>query len=405
MAKKTNQLKALGLARKPPGMHPDGRGLFLQVTPKGARSWTLRYTLRGRAREMGLGAFPDVTLEVARKLASEARLLRASDVDPIDARKDERAAAALEAAKAVSFRQAAERYMEAQRGGWSLSHAHDWRASLTTHAFPLLGHWPVQAVDTDLVLRVLEPIWQTRYETASRLRGRIEVILDAAKALGQRSGENPARWRGHLKLLLDQRRRRTVEHFPALPYADMPAFIAELRAVPGPAARALELLVLTAARSGEVRGARRCEIDLAARAWTVPAGRMKARREHRVPLCERAVEILAEQLAEHGGEHVFPGELAGEPIGREAMKRALLRLRPGTTVHGMRAAFKTWASASMSFPREIVEAALAHVNGDKVEAAYQRDDLLDPRRRLMEAWARYVDTPPDARGEVVQLRA
>jgi integrase len=399
---------------KEPGMYCDGGGLYLRVTPEGARNWVLRYMLDRRPRWMGLGPLALYGLQDARARALDARRKRHEGIDPIDARRADRARQRLDAAKAVTFKQCAEAYIEAHRVGWrNGKHVGQWGATLSTYAYPVIGALPVQVVDTGLVLKVLEPIWTAKPETAGRLRGRLESILDSAKARGYRDGENPARWRGHLDKLLPARSKvRAVEHHAALPYAELPAFLARLRELEGVAARALEFLILTAARTGEVIGAKWNEIDLLDKTWTVPAARMKAGREHRAFLSPRALTILGETQAVRRGdaEHafVFPGGKAGAGLSNMAFLMLLRRLGRGDlTAHGFRATFKTWASERASFQNEVVEASLAHTIGGKVEQAYRRGDMFEKRRRLMQQWATFCATAPapERQHNVTPLRA
>jgi integrase len=400
------RLTALKVERiKQPGMHADGGGLYLRVTPEGARNWVLRYMLDRRPRWMGLGPLALYGLAEARARALDARRQRHEGIDPIEARRAERARQRLDAAKAITFQQCAESYIAAHRAGWrNDKHAGQWSATLATYAYPTIGALPVQAVDTGLVLKVLEPVWTTKPETASRVRGRLESILDLAKVRGYRDGENPARWRGHLDKLLPARSRvRQVEHHAALPYAELPGFLAALREQEGIAARALEFLILTAARTGEIIGARWNEIDRLDKTWTVPAARMKAHREHRVPLSAPALAILGEMC---GDAFVFPGK-AGKPLSNMAFLMLLRRMgRADLTAHGFRATFKTWASECTSFQSELAEASLAHTIGGKVEQAYRRGDLFEKRRRLMQQWAAFCLSAPaqERRGNVTPLR-
>jgi len=408
MARAIGRLTALKVEKaKEPGMYADGGGLYLRVTPNGARNWVLRYMLDLRPRWMGLGPLALYGLAEARARALDARRKRHEGMDPIEARRAERARQKLDAAKAITLRQCAESYITAHRAGWrNEKHAAQWGATLATYAYPIIGALPVHAVDTGLVLKVLEPIWTAKPETASRLRGRLESILDFAKVRGYRDGENPARWRGHLAKLLPARSRvRQVEHHAALPYAELPTFLATLRGQEGIAARALEFLILTAARTGEVIGARWSEIDSLEKVWTVPAARMKTHREHRVPLSPRAVAILDEmQAARADDAYVFPGGKVGKPLSNMAFLMLLRRMGRGDlTAHGFRATFKTWASERTSFQNEIIEASLAHVTGGKVEQAYMRGDLFDKRRKLMEAWAGYCTAAPGA-AKIVAFR-
>ena len=413
MARKTERLTALKVERaKKPGMYPDGGGLYLRVTPDGARNWVLRYMLNRRPRWMGLGPVALFGLAEARTRALDARRKRHEGIDPIEARRAERARQRLDAAKAITFRQCAESYVAAHRAGWrNEKHAAQWSATLSSYANPVIGGLPVQSVDTGLVLRVLEPIWSAKPETANRLRGRIESILDFAKARGHREGENPARWRGHLDKLLPARSRvRVIEHHAALPYAELPGFLPNLRQQEGIAARALEFLILTAARTGEVIGARWAEIDLLDKTWTVPAARMKAHREHRVPLSPRALAILNDmqvaRATKDSDAFVFPGRRVGTPLSNMAFLMLLRRMgRADLTAHGFRATFKTWASERTSFQSEVAEASLAHIIGDKVEQAYRRGDLFDKRRRLLQQWAAYCTAANEQHGKVTPLRA
>jgi integrase len=402
MARAIGRLTALKVDKtRDPGMYADGGGLYLRVTTEGARNWVLRYMLDRRPRWMGLGPLALYSLADARAKALDARRKRHEGIDPIEARRAERARQRLDEAKAITFKQCAEAYISAHRAGWrNGKHAAQWGATLSTYAYPIIGGLPVQAVDTGLVAKVLEPIWTAKPETASRVRGRLESILDFAKVRGERDGENPARWRGHLdKLLPAPSKVRQVEHHAALPFAELPAFQASLREQEGIAALALEFLILTAARTGEAIGARWAEISLLDKTWTVPAARMKGRQEHRVPLSAPALAILDEmRLARHGNDgdaFVFPGGKAGKPLSNMAFLMLLRRMdRDDLTAHGFRATFKTWATERTSFQREIVEASLAHAIGGKVEQAYQRGDLFDKRRRLMQRWATFCTTAP-----------
>jgi integrase len=379
-------------------MYADGCGLYLQVTERGA-SWIYRYMLNKRAREMGLGPLALFGLAEARAKALDARKLRHEGIDPIEARHASRAQMRLDAAKAMTFKQCAEAHIKAHCAGWrNGKHAAQWAATLATYAGPVIGALPVQAVDTSLVLKVVEPIWTSKPETAGRVRGRIEAVLDWAKARGFRAGENPARWRGHLdKLLPAPSKVRRVEHHAALPYNDLPGFLVALRKQEAIAARALEFTILTASRTGETIGARWSEVDLLEKTWTVPEGRMKMGREHRVPLSARALAILEEmqahRLADDG--FVFPGGKPGKPLSNMAFLMLLRRMkRDDVTAHGFRATFKTWASERTAVQNEIVEAAMAHVVGSKVEQAYRRGDMFEKRRRLMQQWATFCTTAP-----------
>lgn len=342
---------------------------------------------------MGLGSASTFTLSEARDKALTCRKLCYEGIDPIEMRRGQRQEAALEAAKAVTFRACAEGHMEAHRAGWrNDKHANQWSATLATYAYPVFGDLPVQAVDTGLVMRVLEPIWTTKTETAVRLRGRIEAILDWAATRGYRRGENPARWKGHLQNLLPKRSKlRKVEHHAAMPFKDMPTFMKTLGKQPGIAAKLLEFTILTAARSGEARGARWSEIDLEAGIWIVPAERMKAGVEHRVPLSTAALAILVE-VRGLDDTFVFPRGRHGKPMSNMAMLALLRRMKLNDlTVHGFRSSFRDWASETTHFASEVVEMALAHTVESKVERAYRRGDLFEKRRELMQAWAEFCD--------------
>ena len=412
----TGRLTALKVARaKSPGMYADGGGLYLQVTVNGkdgtpAKSWIYRYMLHGRARAMGLGSLLAIGLQDARMRAAECRKQRHDGIDPIEARRLEREQAILDAGKALTFTVATSKFIAGHKAGWrNAKHAAQWENTLATYAEPVLGSLSVQAIDTTLVLKVIEPIWTTKPETAARLRGRIESVLDWATVRGHRKGENPARWRGHLDKLLPARSKvRKVEHHAALPYAELPDFIAALRGQEGIAARALEFTILTAARTGEAIGANWNEINLMEEAWTVPAGRMKVGKEHRVPLSGRALAILWEMKpdGEAGEEFVFPGGKRGKPLSNMAMTMALRRIDRGDlTVHGFRSSFRDWAAERTNFPSEVAEMALAHAVGDKVQAAYRRGDLFERRRRIMAEWAKFCGTPKVApQRKVVSFR-
>lgn len=366
-----------------PGKHGDNRGLFLFVKPTGARSWVLRYQLKGRRRDLGLGAYPEVTLANAREKALQARRLISEGRDPLSERKK---------TKYLTFKDAALVLIESKRSGWkNAKHTAQWSSTLNTYAMPKLGELDVKVIGTPDVVAVLKPIWNEKPETASRLRQRIEAVLDYATALGVRSGDNPARWRGHLDHLLPKPSKvRAVKHHAAIPYADTPAFMAALAEREGVSARALAFTVLTAARSGEAREMRWEEIDLENRMWIIPVKRMKAAKEHRVPLSDSALILLGERGGD--SELVFSSDTRpGKPISNMSMSAVLRRMKLNEiTVHGFRSAFRDWAGETTGFPREVIEAALAHQLKDKAEAAYARGDLIDKRRGLMAAWADFV---------------
>jgi integrase len=401
MARAIRRLSAVAIKNAKPGLHPDGGNLYLQVSESGAKSWLFRYGINGRERWMGIGPLITVSLAEAREEATQCRALRLKGVDPIEARKANRGQQLLDAAKAVTFRKCAEGFQAAHGAAWrSKRHGAQWDQTMADYVFPTLGGLPVSSVDTSLVMKALEPIWATMPETASRIRGRIERVLDWAKARGLRTGENPARWRGHLDHLLSARNKiARVVHLPALAYAEVPAFLTELRARDGVAARALEFTILTACRTSEVLKARWSEIE--GSVWTIPGERMKAGREHRVPLSNRAREIL-ERLP-RDGDFVFVGVQHGRALNVAAMLRALKRMgREDLTVHGFRSSFRDWAAETTSYPNHVVEMALAHTVGDKVEAAYRRGDLFEKRRRLMDAWSRFCTEAGDI-GKVVPI--
>jgi integrase len=379
-----------------PGRYGDGQGLYLQITQGGVKSWLLRYERSGRERWMGLGPFHTVSLQEARERARNARHQLFDGLDPLETRRTERARAALEQAKAVTFEEATTAYFNAHQAKWrNAKHRAQFLSTMREYAFPKLGKLAVADVDLGSVLEVLEPIWATKTETASRVRGRIEAVLDWAAVRKLRSGDNPARWKGHLQHVLPARARLAKpKHHAALPYAEVPAFMAALRQRDGIAARALEFTILTAARTGEVTGARWDEIDLAEKTWTVPSARMKGSREHRVPLTDRAIEILTSTPKEDGNAFVFIGPRA-RGLSNMAMAAVLRRMdQEEVTVHGFRSAFRDWAAETTAFPNHVVEMALAHTVGNKVEAAYRRGDLFGKRRRLMAEWAKYCTSLP-----------
>ena len=387
------------------GMLADGNGLYLQVTRANARSWIFRYYRNGKSREMGLGSLNAVSLAGARLKAAACRGLLADGTDPIAARDAERAQRALEDARAITFDQCAEAFITAHSAAWkNQKHVAQWKATLRTYVSPVCGSLPVQVIDVALVMKVLEPIWTTKPETAARLRGRIESILNWAKARGYRTGENPALWKGHLSNLLPAHSKiAKVKHHAALPYNQTSQFIAALRRQDGIASLALEFAILTAARTGEIIGARWAEIDLEAKVWTVPASRMKNGREHRVPLSVEALAVLTKVSQGEPEEFVFAGRKK-RPLSNMAFLMLLRRMgHDKLTGHGFRSTFRDWAAERTNFQAEIAEAALGHVVGNKVEAAYRRGDFFEKRRRLMEAWAQFATTAPSD-AVVVSLR-
>jgi len=386
-------------------MHCDGGGLYLQAVTgaSGAirKSWLFRFVEKGRERQMGLGSLETVSLAQAREKAGECRRQRQEGVDPIDARNSQRAAAAAENSKLMTFDQCAAGYIAAHRAGWrNTKHALQWKNTLATYVSPVFGKLAVRAIDVGLVIKALEPIWSAKPETASRVRGRIEAVLDWAAARGFRDADNPARWKGRLDKLLPRRSKvRAVEHHAALPYDKVGSFMVELREREGVAARALEFAILTATRTSEVLGAQWSEIDFGAKVWTVPAGRMKGGREHRIPLASPAMAVLKRMAKAREGDHVFPGDRRAM-LSNMALLMLLRRMGHGDlTAHGFRSTFRDWAAERTHFPNEVVEMALAHAISDKTEAAYRRGDLFEKRRKLMEAWAAYCEkwTTPSAR--------
>jgi integrase len=387
------------------GLYADGKGLYLRIGPSGAKSWIYRYRADGRRHDLGLGPYPDISLADARERATEQRKLRLNGHDPLLTRRAGRDAARLAAAKAMTFKACAEAYIAAHAAGWrNPKHRWQWGASLASYVYPSFGDLPVQAVDVGLVMKAVEPLWNTKSETASRVRGRIESVLDWATARGYRSGDNPARWRGHLENLLPKRSAvRRVEHHAALPYPEIAAFMAQLRRQEGITARALEFLILTAGRTSEVIGAKWGEFDLAERLWTVPGERMKSGREHRVPLSDAALAIFG--APGDPDQFVFPGGKGGG-LSNMALLMTLRRMgHADLTAHGFRSTFRDWAAERTSFATEVAEMALAHVVGSKVEAAYRRGDLFQKRRQIMQAWARFCAARTAPSAEVVAMGA
>ena len=407
--KLSNALTPLAVKNAKPGRHADGAGLHLLVKPSGARSWVYRFMLNGKSRDIGLGAAGQGALSLAdaRDEAAALRLKVKAGIDPLEQR-DREAAQALASAQAAkvagkTFREVATAYIAANEESWrNPKHRQQWGNTLATYVYPVIGDLPVAEVDTPHVLSILEPIWKGKPETASRVRGRIETVLDSAKARGYRQGENPARWRGHLAQILPARTRLSRGHHRALAYEDVPAFVGALRAREAVAALALEFTILTAARSGEVIGATWAEVDLAKAIWTIPADRMKAAKEHRVPLSPRAVAIL-ESLQPLGSDYLFPGAKGGNLSGM-AMGMLMRRMKVDATVHGFRSGFRDWAAECTGYAHEVAEMALAHAIENKVERAYRRGDLFDKRRRLMDDWSTYCASEGTAGATVTPIR-
>lgn len=407
--KLSNALTPLAVKSAKPGRHADGGGLYLLVKDTGARSWVYRFMLRGKARDIGLGAAGPggFSLAQARTARDVLRLKVNRGIDPLEERQRE-ASEALAAAQAaavagVTFKAVAEAYIAANEASWrNDKHRQQWRNTLATYVYPIMGELPVGAIGTGHVLQILEPIWQDKPETASRIRGRIETVLDAAKARGYREGENPARWRGHIAQILPPRARLTRGHHTAMPYDALPAFLADLRGREAIAALALEFVILTATRTSEVLGATWAEVDLEKAVWTIPGSRMKAGKEHRVPLSLRAVEIL-EKVKPLSKASLFPAVRGGK-LSSMAMTMLMRRMKQDCTVHGFRSAFRDWAAERTGYAHEVCEMALAHVIGNKSEAAYRRGDLFEKRRRLMDDWANYCASGGAAGANVMPLR-
>ncbi len=444
MSRPTNRLSALSIKKDlPPGLYADGGGLYLQVSQQKTKAWIFRFTRGGVPRKMGLGPVSvksddkRITLADARQNAAEARSMLVDGQDPIEARKALRNAQALEKARAVTFGQCAKGYIEANEPGWKNGkHADQWRMTLLgigpkgkparNDYCKIIRDLPVAAIDDGLVMKVLQPIWNTKTETANRIRGRIEKVLDRAKALKQRSGENPARWTGHLDQLLPRKSQvAPVENYPALPYGQLPQFMADLRKREGIGARALEYTILTVARTSDTLGARPAEIDRKAKLWTVPKDRMKGKkgarkRDHVVPLPKAAFAVL-ENLP-GGDDYLFPSADPSEPLSNAAMAAVIDRMNEDRAKaglpkwvdpqqgereivpHGFRSTFKDWCTEATEYPNEMSEMALAHTLPDKVEAAYRRGDMREKRRRLMEDWAAYCGGTVRGRANVVPLR-
>lgn len=401
MPKKAKEMGALDVGRlQAAGLHMVGgvAGLGLQVSQTGARSWVLRVVVGSKRRDIGLGGYPDVTLAGARDAARVARAKIREGVDPVEEARAKRSALAASRASAMTFGEAAAAYIALREPEWKNSkHAQQWRNTIATYAEPIIGRIIVREIDQAHVLRVLSPIWLEKTETATRLRGRIESILDWARVSGYRDGENPARWRGHLDVLLQSPGKvQVIEHHPALPYAEIGAFMADLRQREGVGARALEFAILTAARSGEVRGAMWSEIDLATAQWSIPASRMKAGREHRAVLNDGALALLEAIPANKRQGLIFPSA-KGAALSDMALTAVLRRMGRGDiTAHGFRSTFRDWAAECTNYPRDVAEMALAHTIGDKVEAAYRRGDLYDKRVRMMRDWWRFINKPSAA---------
>lgn len=403
-------IESLAKAGKP-GLTGDGEGLYFQISKTGGTSWIYRYKIAGKTRDMGLGKFPFISLAAAREKSVEARKLTNAGIDPLVAREDEkerhrleqererkrieqeRIASEVAQARTVTFGKVAADYIAAHRAGWkNVKHAQQWANTLATYAEPIIGHIPTNDVTTAHLLEILHPIWTEKPETASRVRNRIELVLDAAKARGLREGENPARWRGHLDKLLPNRSKvRAVKSHAAMRWVDLPAFMKELATLQAISARALELTILTATRTSEVLNATWHEIDFENRTWTIPRERMKASKEHRIPLSDACLELLKALPRMEQSPFLFPGMKTGKPLSNLAMTMTMRRMKMGhLTVHGFRSTFRDWAAECTHYPREVCEIALAHKVAEGAEAAYWRSDVFEKRRALMNDWASYT---------------
>lgn len=407
MPKRAKELSALAVKHLTlPGFHFVGGvpGLALQVLPTGGRSWVLRVMVGGKRRDMGLGGYPEVKLAEAREAAEIARKQIRNNVDPIDARAAEKAALRADAGKSMAFQASALAFIAANESGWrNAKHRQQWANSLETYAYPIIGKMNLREIELPHILKILEPIWETKTETATRLRGRIEQVLDWGTVRGYRDGLNPARWRGHLdKLLAKPKKLAKVKHHAALPWGEIGSFMVKLRDAHGMGARALEFAILTACRSGEVRGATWDEIDLDAAQWIIPAERMKAGKPHSVPLSDAAVSLLKGTPRMAGTNYVFPAPRGGQ-LSDMTLTAVLRRMSLDVVPHGFRSTFREWAGESSGHPREVIEHALAHQLADKAEAAYQRGSLFPKRVKLMQDWANFCGKP--LAGNVVPMKA
>ena len=410
MARNTNRLVAVELPKlEKPGYYCDGGGLYLQVSKSGSKSWIMRYTMAGKSVEMGLGSFQTFTLAEARKRATAQRKLLTDGINPLETRRSELLAKRMAEASIITFDQAATAFIDSNSPAWrNAKHGEQWRNTIATYASPVIGKLPVSRIETEHILRILTPIWLVKTETAVRLRGRIEKILDWAKIRGYRSGDNPAAWRGHLDAgqLPKPSKVADAGNHAALPWTEIGAFMVALRAMQGAGARAMEIIILTAARTSEVLNAKWSEFDLDAKLWTIPKERMKSFKEHRVPLSDAVVTMLTTLKKESKGrDYIFPGQKKDTALSNMTCLATLKRMgRADITVHGFRSTFRDWISETTAYPRDVAEMALAHTIGDKTEAAYRRGDLIEKRRALMSDWAAHCGTVLVS-ADVVAIRA
>ena len=387
------------------GRYADGNGLYLQVARSGAKSWIFRYKRNKKTYEMGLGGIDVYPLIEARQRAMALRKILADGLDPIIENKKRKQAQFLDDARQITFASCAQQYIDSHKIAWkNEKHLTQWTNTLDQYVYPFIGELSIATIDTDLIIKCLQPIWTTKTETASRIRGRVERIFDWALARGFRTAPNPARWKGHLdKLLPSAMKIKRVEHFRAMPLDEVSAFCNRLRNETGIASRALEFTILTAARTNEVLGAKWEELDLDQKVWTIPAERMKANSEHQVPLSSRAIEILLGMRTQNNSEYVVAGRKPDKPLSNMAMLKVLRKMKVKATTHGFRSTFRDWAAEKTNFPREVAEAALAHTLGSKVELAYLRTTLFDRRAKMMNLWAKFCSTDI-CKAEVVQIR-
>ncbi len=392
-----------------PGTYGDGSGLYLQVAANGTKSWIYRYQINQRRRWLGLGGFPAVSLAKARKVRDKYRLMVKGGIDPLDVKKENAAKAdevqKQEAARAMTFERCAESYMDDKESEWkNRKHSQQWRNTLKTYAYPVIGDLPVEDVEIEHVLKILQPIWKDKTETATRVRNRVELVLDYASVRRYRQGENPARWKGRLdKILPKPSKVKEIKHHPALPYEEISDFMAQLRAREGLAAKALILTILTASRTSGTLNAEWSEFDLAKAQWVMSKERMKSSKEHRIPLSGAAMELLEDLRRESVSNFVFPGMRKGKPLSNMSMTNVLRRMDYGhVCVHGFRSTFRDWIAEKTNFPQRVAETAMAHQLKDRAEAAYQRGDLIQKRVELMEAWASYCF---DQKSKVTRIRA